>query len=265
MAGAAALMGLMLATTAAPSDDASLLREAEQAFRAGVAAAGTPGEAAAFRTAAERYDELRKNGHQNPALFLNQGNAYLLANELPQAILAYRRGLRLAPGDRSLQAALAYARGQVLYPASESFARPPSENWPPALPRPSLRMLLAVAGFFYFLACLGFARWYMVRRRQALTFAAIALVLALIPLAGALYESQQRRDAVEHPLVVIAEDDVILRGGDGHSFPRRSDLPLNRGIEARLLFQRSRWLQVELSGGEVGWVPRSVALVDRAE
>jgi hypothetical protein len=58
------------------------------------------------------------------------------------------------------------------------------------------------------------------------------------------------------PLVVILDDGVLLRKGDGLAYPPRYDTPLNRGAEARLLFERGGWLQVELAGGEVGWVPR---------
>ena len=39
--------------------------------------------------------------------------------------------------------------------------------------------------------------------------------------------------------------------------------PVNQGVEARLLFERDGWLQIELSGGEVGWVRAEYAVVDR--
>src|SRR5262249_25530730 len=48
----------------------------------------------------------------------NQGNTYLLADKLPQAILAYKRGLRLNPNHELLRANLEYARSQVNYPPS---------------------------------------------------------------------------------------------------------------------------------------------------
>ena len=48
----------------------------------------------------------------------------------------------------------------------------------------------------------------------------------------------------------------------GLNYPPRSETPLNRGVEARLLFVRGDWLQIELSGGEIGWVPSEYALVD---
>ena len=64
------------------------------------------------------------------------------------------------------------------------------------------------------------------------------------------------------PLVVIADDGVLLRKGNGLTYPPRYDTPVNRGVEARLLFDRGEWLQIELAGGEVGWVPRRYVLVD---
>jgi hypothetical protein len=123
-------------------------------------------------------------------------------------------------------------------------------------------MLLLITGLLYTVACLAVARWYLLRRRSALVVAGIALLLACIPAAGAGYDYAQRVDAVEHPLVVIADDNVLLRKGDGFNYPARSDLPLNRGVEARLLFPARHWLMVELGSGDVGWVPRTAALVD---
>jgi hypothetical protein len=62
--------------------------------------------------------------------------------------------------------------------------------------------------------------------------------------------------------VVIARDGVLLRRGNGVVFPPRYDTPVNRGVEGRLRFERGGWVQIELSGGEIGWVPRAAVLVD---
>jgi hypothetical protein len=62
--------------------------------------------------------------------------------------------------------------------------------------------------------------------------------------------------------VVIARDGVLLRRGSSRAFPPRYETRLKAGMEGRLLFERGGWLQVELSGGEVGWVPRSAVVVD---
>jgi hypothetical protein len=63
--------------------------------------------------------------------------------------------------------------------------------------------------------------------------------------------------------VVIVDDGVLLLKGNGDAFPARYDTPVNQGVEARLLFERDGWLQIELSGGEVGWIRADYAVVDR--
>ena len=65
---------------------------------------------------------------------------------------------------------------------------------------------------------------------------------------------------MRHPVVIIADDGVLVRSGNGFAYPRRYDVPLNRGVEARLLYARADWLQIELSGGEVGWVPAAYTI-----
>jgi tetratricopeptide (TPR) repeat protein len=265
---AGVMLGVLLAVAGSDDasrpvlDDAALLREAEQAFRIGTSASTPEAQAVAFRQAAEHYEALRERGCQNAALFRNQGNAYLLAEDLPQAILAFRRGLRLAPGDADLQAGLAQARARVLYPSSESFGRPPVEHWPPALPHPSLGMLLLLTAALYTLGCLGVARWFMLRRRAALVLAGGAFLFASVAAAAVLYTCMERRDAITYPIVIVNEDDVILRKGPGARYEKRSDLKLHRGIEGRLRFERAGWLQVQLAGGEVGWMPRDIVIVD---
>ena len=109
--------------------------------------------------------------------------------------------------------------------------------------------------------------------------AAAKLILAL--------EDARLRADERHPLVVIAQDGVLLRKGNGEAYPRRYDTPVNRGVEARLVEEREGfpatrgavglalgaptgvvaehqgWVQIELAGGEVGWVPRRFVLIDR--
>ena len=71
---------------------------------------------------------------------------------------------------------------------------------------------------------------------------------------------QAYRD-LEQPPMVIQNDDVPLRIGNGLSYPRHADLPtLTRGMEARRLHARGSWVQLQFASGEVGWVPASEVL-----
>jgi hypothetical protein len=260
------LIGLSLAALAAGGEtDAALLRRAEEAFGRGAAERGDPDKARRhFAAAAACYEALRRRGAANAELFRNQGNAALLADQLPQAILAYRRALERAPHDRGLRADLEYAREQVQYPAPEASARPPAdEGWPSWLPGVDSDYLLAGALALYALACVCFTRRLMTESGPPLERAALLLFLAV--LVGGLwgYLQWQAWRAGEAEVVVVSAERVPLRRGNGATYPSHPRMPmLHRGMEARLLHRRGGWLQIEMSGGAVGWVPATAALVD---
>jgi tetratricopeptide (TPR) repeat protein len=256
---------LMALLAAVPADlpDAEVAEQAETAFREGVRLRDDAAQARPhFARAAEGYEELLRRGRNNPLLYRNLTHAYLLAGDLPRAILTCRRGLRRAPGDGGLRSDLAAIRELVVFPPYSSLGRPPDDNRPPWWPSFKAGTLAALAAGFYALACLCLTRWLMVRRLGLVLTAGgcLAAAIALGVVAG--IEASREREAIAHPLVVIAADGVLLRRGDGLTYPPRYDAPVNRGVEARLLFARGEWLQIELAGGEVGWVPRRLVLVD---
>jgi tetratricopeptide (TPR) repeat protein len=261
----ASLLILLLVPAAdtGPAPDAEVLHLAETTFQQGVSLHDKPDEARqAFHQAAERYEDLRTRGIDNPLLLRNAGNAYLLAGDLPRAILAYRRGLRLDPNDGVLRANLDYARGQVTYPPAGNLGRPAVEAWPPWLPRPTPGMVLALVMVLYVAGCVALTRWWMLRRRSLLTGGCLLLAAAALTGTGLAVWEARLREETQHSVVVMAEDGVLLRQGNGLTYPPRYETPVNRGVEARLLFARGDWLKIELSGGETGWVPRRYALVE---
>jgi uncharacterized protein YgiM (DUF1202 family) len=115
----------------------------------------------------------------------------------------------------------------------------------------------------YALGGVSVARWWMVRRGPFLSLGLAAFAVAALLAAAVAAQAIQDRDGEARPLVVIADDGVLLRKGNAEAYPRRAETPLNRGVEARLLFERGDWVQIELSGGETGWVPGAYVLIDR--
>jgi tetratricopeptide (TPR) repeat protein len=264
--GACFLIALLPNAELAARPDLSereLLERAESAFEEGARLRLEADKARPhFREATNDFDELRRRGVHNALLYRNLGHAYLLAGDLPRAILSYQRGLRLAPNDFALRQALAEARERVVYPASGSLGRPRDDSRPPWLPIPRAEWLLVGAGLCYVVACAALTRWLMVRHARLLGVALFSVMLAMGLAAWLLVRVQEERERDEHPLVVIAQDGVLLRRGNGPAFPPRYIQPVNRGVEARRLFERDGWVQIELSGGEIGWVPRDAVLVD---
>jgi hypothetical protein len=260
------LIGLVLAAAPALPDglsDEEVLAQAEAAFGRAVAARSRPAEARrGFAEAADAYEALHRRGARNPDLYRDEAHAALLAGRLPQAILAYRRGLRLAPGDAALREGLERARDEVAYPPGAAV-RPAEEAWPVWLPRPAAGTLLALALAAYALAWAAAARWLAVRRAGPAVLAGAALAAALG--LGGWWAARQaaRAGEAEHPLVVVAAGGAALRTGNGPSYPRHEALPAPAaGTEARLLFARGDWLQVEFAGGTAGWLRRADVLVD---
>ncbi len=235
---------------------------AEAAFAEGVRRRDDPAAARKhFQAAADAFAELRRRGARNPTLYRNLGNSYLLAGDLPHAILSYHRGLRLDPGDRELGEGLRAARERVTYSPEGTLGRP----GPAALPwttRVRDEWLVGGAALLYATACAGLTRWLMTRRGALLAAALTSLLGAGLLTAFAV---RGARDAPPGPLVVLAEDGVLLRRGNSLSYPPRYETPLNRGVEGHLLFDGGSWVQVEVPGGEPGWVMREYVLVDEEQ
>lgn len=242
--------------------DLEVLKRAEAAFQSGVKARGSTDETQHFQQAAKYYEQLRQLGIRNLAHYKNQGNADLLAGDLPGAILAYRRGLILNPNDREMRANLNYARDQVVYSSADNFARPPESYWPPWLPRPTIGFSFWLVIFFYALAWCGLARAWTAGMEGRTRIAWIGAVGGI--LFSGIFAIQIRVEKADapHPLVVISADQTFLHQGNHSFYPQAYNTPLNRGVEAQLLQIRGGWLQIELAGGQIGWVARENALVN---
>jgi hypothetical protein len=263
MAPALSLIGLMLASLASGNEsgsDRQILERAQTALRDGMRLTSEPGSGRArFAEAALHYEALRARGFRSAALFCNQGDASFLAGDLPRSILAYRRGLQLAPDDQRLQSHLAQARKQVPHGAPIEIGRPPDVSQWLYLP-PQLEMMLGL--LLYYGCWLALAGWWLTRRTWLLGASVFLGALSFVPLCRLALEYQRRLDEADHPLVVVSKDQTELRWGNGNAYPARYPKALRRGVEARCLYERKGWLQIELADGYLGWIPREAALID---
>jgi tetratricopeptide (TPR) repeat protein len=261
---ASLLTALVLATTPGAgtrsATAAQLLQQAEAAFQRGTAQRSDPDRARRdFAEAARCYELLRQRGAENADLYRNQGNAYLLAGQLPEAILAYRRGLRCAPHESVLRDNLEYARDQVLY-GQEAHDRPTNAIWPALVPRIDRGLYLLAAFLLYGLSCVSATRALLTADGQQMARAILLLALAVAPAGLWTYLTWRGWREAEYPLVVITRGSVPLARGNGPSYPPNAQL--HRGMEARLLHRRGGWLQIEMPSGDIGWVPQAATLVD---
>jgi hypothetical protein len=254
--GLSALLITLAAANSSPADE-QLLRQAEEKFRAGVAAQARVQEARRhFAEAAELFGELERRGVRSTGLYLNLGNAAYLAGQPARALWAYHSGLRLDQGNRPLRKHRDIVRAGVHYPPG-GLARPDADPWFPVAQAPAM---LATLGL-YAAACVAAALWLRRRSRPLLGILTALALMTLLGLTASVRAWRQSEYDRAQPLVIVVTETGLYRG-NGASYPTHPDLPaVGPGVEARLRLRRGAWLQVQFSSGEVGWLPASALLI----
>jgi hypothetical protein len=210
-----------------------------------------------FHVAALEFAELRQKGFDAPALHRAEGNSWLLAKDIPQAILAYRRWQRIAPDDPLMVESLEYARAQVAFASSADRAvlTPRSESWPAFKHHVRQWRLVAIA-IAVVLGWFALARWCILRAGGWLAFAILAFAGGALLTGSWLIDRVQRRAENSRAVVVVIRPE-LLRSGDGSSYLPRRESASPAGVEAVVRHHRGAWLQVELADGSIGWLPES--------
>jgi tetratricopeptide (TPR) repeat protein len=243
------LLGLVLAPGCMQGLDAGMVQKF-QAAQAAFDRAKTPAD---FQKAALMYQELIEDGAVSGAVYYNEGNAWMRANQPGRAIAAYRQAQRYEPRDPYLEANLQYALG----PAAPT-GRPIVETlmfWQNWLSYPEKFYAAAVCAGLTFLIAVAalFTAWQQLVRRLLLAGA----VVTIVAIVSAGYD-WYRFDYVTHG--VITQADVVARKGNAESYEPALNEQLGEGTEFRLLESRGDWLLIRLGGGQEGWIPGGAAV-----
>jgi tetratricopeptide (TPR) repeat protein len=209
----------------------------------------------AFRRAEMLFGRVLEDGAGNSDLYTNLGNAALQAERLGQAVLAYRRALRLEPNHPRALQNLAHAR--ALLP--DWIPRPEQASvldsfffWHLTIPREdrafAAAMCFAAAALALAIGIrLGQSGWRNAASLPALAWLALAVSVWLDPSAG----------RVDDAVVTAAE--VVARSADSALSPAAFPQPLPGGVEVKILERRSPWLRVRMAGGRDAWINESSA------
>lgn len=220
-----------------------------QEFRADAAAARPK-----FIEAAKGYDATWQDGDHSPTTATNRGRAHALAGDLPGAIAAVHAGLREAPFDTQLQSDLETLRNVVPYPVG---LRPePISGW---RSRISGWDLFGLASLSVLLLGIGIGKRFTTREVWAIpTIVVGGIGLLAVGAMGWQCDRETRREAKRPVLILIR--DTPLRKGNGETYESRLEWPLPRGCEVREVFRRGGWVQVEVTGGAVGWLAEGTVI-----
>lgn len=204
-------------------------------------------------------------------LFYNLGNAWFRAGQPGQAVLNYKRALRLQPGHPEAAANLAFIRRQLgvptaLAPVADTANAAIGGRWK----RVALvwsPWLLAAGGWLLLgglLIALVAGRGSAVRRNARTV--AFAAGLPLVVLGALAFFWLADRRAVDPARAVLvgggssgADEGIEARYAPADTAKVESTLPV--GGEVRLLQERGAWNYVELPGGTRAWI--AAAQVER--
>jgi len=233
-----------------------LLEQANRAFEQALASPDAQTAQGYYQQAMAGYEQLIAAGVHNAKLYYNLGNAYFRLNDLGQAILSYRRGLRLEPGNRQLQANLSYARSQrvdQLNVSHQSTLWHQLFFWHHAL---NIQTQWSVTLVSYLLAwsCAGAHLFW---RRAALRWGLAGAALCCLVFTGSTLFTQYQH-TTRRAGVIVAEE-VVVRKGNGESYAPQFPQPLHAGTEFEVLEERGVWLAIQLANGTSGWIRRDSA------
>jgi tetratricopeptide (TPR) repeat protein len=254
-----ALTLLLMPGVVFASTDAQQLAQLEQANHAFEQAliSPTPQEAQGYYwQAIAGYEQLITAGIHNAKLYYNLGNAYFRVHDLGHAILAYRRGLRLEPGNRRLQANLSYARSRrtdQIEATAQRTLLPQMFFWQDELSVPA-QWTLALVGYGVLWGC---ALTYRYWRRTPLLWGMAGAAFGCLLFAASAWLIAYQHTSTHAGVLVI--DDVAVRKGNGESYTLQLPQPLHAGTEFIVLEERGSWLSIQLDNGTSGWIRRDSA------
>ncbi|MFG0285004.1 MAG: hypothetical protein ACF8R7_11325 [Phycisphaerales bacterium JB039] len=261
-------LAIVLSSTAfcfgARAQPAEIFARAESDFELGVASVetGRPDEARDhFRRAALAYEQVAAEGVDSPSLRANAGNAWLLAGRPGEAVLAYRRALRLDPAHPAARAGLAEARSRIGVQTPVAPARRLSDR---AI---GLIGALGPVRLLWLGALAWIGAWALIGARllgrvapwagPAAAACAGAALLALGAIGWAAWTHRATGDAV-----ILAERVEARLGPGAAAYEPAFDAPLAAGMEVRILDRQAGWAHVSLLDGRSAWVPAdALALV----
>ena len=179
----------------------------------------------------------------------------LAADPLPEAVRDHRAALAARPWDAGVRAGLDACRARVAHPDPPDPALRTRPDPPTGLRHRvgPLDLLLGSAVGSGLLAAGLVARRSVRPPWAGPLVGGGAAVLAGVAVVAGLTAGPP------DPGRVVAEP-TPLRTGNGPSFPARITLPA--GAEVRELHRRGGWVQVELPGGGVGWVPGAALVAE---
>jgi tetratricopeptide (TPR) repeat protein len=203
-----------------------------------------------FQEAVDGYQNLVSSGQSSANLFYDLGNAWFRLGHFGEAILNYERALALDPHHPEAAANLVLVRDEA---RALELKRNGLERYIDAGTSTHYSITASLA---FWLALVGAARLFFLRRRSA---ALVALItLSTIVFAGALFALYALETGSKgRALAIVTGKNIEARLATADN--ANSVLALPPGSEIKVLSERGDWLYAALPNDLRGWIPANGA------
>ena len=205
-----------------------------------------------YEKASEEYAKILQSDIESGPIYYNLGNAFFKMGKTGYAILAYKKALKLMPGDSDLKSNLSYA--QSLTEDSALQAQAPNRfTWLIKLPFRDVNLnavaiILMTSYFILIMLAIGGIINPVFRRRASFIF-----YLVLILFLGTLAAFSVRyydEEIVKQGIVVAREAECKYEPIDKST----TYYTLKEGQDVLILKTRNGWRRVRRLDGKLGWV-----------
>jgi len=211
-------------------------------------------DSAHYQTTIDAYEQVLSAYGANPALYYNLGGAYYKLNNYPKAILNYERCLLFDPSNADAASNLELAQMQCV-DKIEAIEPIIFVTWSNAI-RDLLSCdtwgYLAISAFILFLCGCGlyfFGRKTLIRKCGFYG----GILCILLCLVFNFYAGAQRDRIQQRDYAIVMTPSVIVRSSPAESGTQL--FTIHEGLKVRVRSTLSDWSEIELSDGNVGWMP----------
>lgn len=204
-----------------------------------------------FDSARSGFEQLVQGGIDDPRVWHNLGNCYYKLGRIGDALVAYKRGLRLAPRDADLGANFRFVRLYAIdkiEPVGEFFLE---EWWRAAVSRLSVYETRWMAGITFWLAA-ALTVWLLWPGRPRIPVGPLIAVWILWFAATGAAATAYNRDYQRRSGAIVATKTEV-RAGPGNDYAVQ--FVAHDGLLGEAERLESGWFLVRFPNGLKGWVP----------
>jgi len=206
-----------------------------------------------FRAAAEAYEKLLADGFVSVKLYYNLANACFKEGRLGQAILFYRRALRLAPGSGDIRYNLSVAEART----KDNIERIPEfffVSWMRSVRHTMGCTAWTLLSLLFLAGALALFLLYLLAPRLSLRKTGFygTLAAAVLFVVAMSFAASSRRELLDRSEAVVMSASVAVKSSPDKS---ATDLfLLHEGTVVRIAGRLGEWCEIVIDDGKKGWI-----------